>query len=302
MSVVSRILRLIRQIVPSVDSVRMWFSLPLTDIEIAELKRLNHPHPVSGKADFMRFNTHWCYTVKMSCPTSAAIAWLDQRFRAHQYRVSYLEIALDYVCRTGRHAREVGRFFDMRLIKPWNRHQKVHVEGTIYIGKRRSAVTVVGYVRRSKVVRKPCFHLEYRFKRTSLCRLRITSFRDLLSLDIRAIFAKRLRLVEFDPSKLPTMGKAALARPEPRFLPSRRLKTPIDRHRRMGAAFVRRAWNDEYDTVDCQRLKELLAEMNVKNTNLAFKILDNTPFLPHGNNTCAQTFIPQANPNTSPSE
>jgi hypothetical protein len=140
--------------------------------------------------------------LQIAQPTRAALEWLGEQ----DHRLSYVEISLDLELTTQEECERAFREIWRGFVKPNHRDQSLYLPpanselGTFYTGPRRAPnVTAIYADRPSKVTGKPCVHFDHRIKGApALRRAKINSVYDLLYLDVRTFWRRRLRLFKFD--------------------------------------------------------------------------------------------------------
>ena len=189
---------------PFIDKIQVWLADPLTREQLSELRsRCAHVH---SRRELMPFHGQWRHRLQLCQPDDDALALLDS-FAHGRRMVNYVEVALDLTTASRRDADDLAERLSRTWIKPWRGKQVVaRVGNTLYGAQnRRIRNQAVMYAdQHSKATGEVyCVHLEWRITGADAVRaVGLSQLRDLIELDFREFWSKRLQLRHIDIGKL----------------------------------------------------------------------------------------------------
>jgi hypothetical protein len=188
------------------DKVCVWLIQPLARLEHTRLQQRCHGllHVRDKPA---KFDWRFCQRLQLNQPTAAAIEILARRNDVH---MNYVEVALDWVFDRPDDKDDAVTFLHRHVVKSHHRKQGIRfVVGehgaTRYSGPRRAPNVLADYSDRpsKETGEVDCLHLEWRIRgREALCRSGFVSVRDLLDIDHREFWARRLKMFDIEPAVL----------------------------------------------------------------------------------------------------
>ncbi|MFM0362135.1 hypothetical protein [Paraburkholderia sediminicola] len=223
------------------DRLTIWIDHPYPDLPVEDIRK----H--CGNISFMpcksaTYQNVWQTEIKLFQPSSTALKTLRNAI-GHRYRtkLSYAEIALDWITVDEAHARELWTFFLKHFKLRSSRHHVQFCEDTAYYKPRsvgesgRNACNVVAYPDRlSKLnvpntVGRPCCHLEFRLTGpTAISKAtNLFSVADCVAVDHQRFWQQHLTLFE-------VASKADLGR----ILKRNEAHTSEAAHRKRAATFL----------------------------------------------------------------
>lgn len=201
----------ITKIIPFIDRMRIWFEKKpnLDQDELGKLCGQVKPHagykswrdPRTGE---LMFNYNFVYKLEIFQPSREALSYLKKETDC-EYRISYIEVALDYIAETINDIAIIRNFLETSWVKRWHSTNRIirvggdafladyvhHAnEGTTYYCRRNASSNYVIYSDKlSKIVMRPCCHLEVRLKGSGVIRrAKLDKFDDFLGADFFLIF------------------------------------------------------------------------------------------------------------------
>jgi hypothetical protein len=186
------------------DRVIVWLKEPLSNSQLRRMRpQCDHLRVDSSRNLYPEYKQQLVITR----PRPDLLALLAARTDA---RVTYLEIALDWIFDDEDQKQRASTFLRDHILKPYQRGQLRVVNktadqlGTLYSGSRRTVNNLVNYDDKPCRItgEVDCVHTEWRLREVALRRIGIWSIDDVLRIDLRRFWADRLRLFTVDPNKL----------------------------------------------------------------------------------------------------
>lgn len=190
-----------------IDKITIWLRDPLSKEGVQDLRQrcdAGKLH-VSSKKPFPR----WGYEQRLQIcqPTREVLEMFAKR---NDVFLNYLELAIDFGCNSEDDLDAAYDFLSHHIVKSHHGKQKVKCvgnrrRGTLYWALRNSGNVLVLYADRPSKVTGEVFnaHVEWRIKGSpALKRQKLESLIDLLNLDVRQFWAKRLSLQKVSLVKL----------------------------------------------------------------------------------------------------
>jgi hypothetical protein len=189
-------------IYPYIDRITVWVKQPLTNAQIVWLRQhCGKVHVRNRRADFDYLLKQ---RLQLCRPTDEVLRWLS---RLPDVYLNYVEIALDWTFPNEFEREDAYEFVSRHFVKRYHGSQGIRfVRGvTRYTGGPSvpNLFLMYGDLPCRITGEIFCLHLEWRRRRRdNLQRAGIRSIADLLHLDHRAFWQKRLLLAEFNLHKL----------------------------------------------------------------------------------------------------
>ncbi|MFM0191365.1 hypothetical protein PQR25_36770 [Paraburkholderia nemoris] len=245
----------IEDIAPGFDRLTIWIDHPSPDLPVEDIRK--HCGNISVMpCKSVKYHNVWQTQIELFQPSSTALKAL-RNTTGHRYRtkLSYAEIALDWITSDEAQARELWTFFVTHFKLQSSRHHVQFFGDTAYYKPRsveqsgRNACNLVVYPDRpSKLnvpntVGKPCCHLEYRLSHPAMIGKVASLFTvaDCVAFDHQRFWQQHLTLFEI-PSKA-DLG---------RILQRNKAHTSEAAHRKRAATFLDKRTHDGiYALQDC---------------------------------------------------
>ena len=177
-----------------------------------------------------KFDRRFRQRLQLHQPTSAAIEMLARRDGVH---VNYLEVALKWTFDHQWENDAASAYLDRYMVKNYQRGKVRYVQTTRYTGPREAPNNLVNYNNRpSKTTGEvDCLKLEWRITGVAaLRRAGLTSLDDILRIDHREFWARRLKLFDIDT--------VALGRRYSNWISKSRRRGPCDMDGSLGASIL----------------------------------------------------------------
>jgi hypothetical protein len=224
------------------DTVKIYVDRPIDPVEKIWLEERCGS---IGETGPLRYQPNrWPDGIVLRQPTDTALAYFEDGF--NNYVLSRVDVSLDLMTRSYGDAEDLHAFIERRLVQPWHRgiEPVVKYEGTVYYKRAGGRNNLVQYSDEpSKVTGQPCVHVEWRMELAdAIRRSGLTGTSDLIQLDKKAFFAKRLKLLDLPTyDELRKIGRVlhGVGRSRPRLLMPLRRGVKIDRYPMSATVWLR---------------------------------------------------------------
>lgn len=204
------------------DRITFWLDHPAPDLPIKQIANLCGKQPLIREGRSLPHHPFWQCEVVLLQPTVQALEIVRDALDGIISKVTYVELASDWITVSRRDALELQRYF-LRHLRVARIRQPVKCDvDTAYFKRRtskqreRSGLNAVLYADKTSKfasTRHPCCHLEYRFSGVSACRgVGLNNVADCVSFDHLDFWSRHLTL--FDFSSKVALGKIVAPDPE----------------------------------------------------------------------------------------
>ncbi|PCE27057.1 hypothetical protein BWP39_09730 [Paraburkholderia acidicola] len=203
-------LALIKSNVTGFDRITVWIDHPAPDVPLRRIARYCNGKPVIDGGKSLARHPMWQTRIELFQPAPAAFGILRQALGGIASKVTYAEVAIDWITRDGDDAVALQCYLLRHLHIAHLRHPVSFHAGTAYYSPRSSDQAerhhrnVALYADRpsklwpAATTCPPCCHLEYRFSGTDACRaVGLNTVSDCAAFDHPRFWSRSLTLFDF---------------------------------------------------------------------------------------------------------